>query len=108
PVEEPGSVPLEFEAGDNVGLAMRAWPAEHVAKCLVHFHPDDPAALQQRQLAKLRALEQACAATGRELLVEVIPREREGDGPEVTARALESIYRAGVRPDWWKLPPSVD
>jgi 5-dehydro-2-deoxygluconokinase len=108
PVEEPGSVPLEFEAGDNVGLAMRAWPAEHVAKCLVHFHPDDPPALQQRQLAKLRSLQQACVATGREMLVEVIPREREGDGSDVTARALESIYAAGVRPDWWKLPPSVD
>jgi 5-dehydro-2-deoxygluconokinase len=108
PVEDPGSVPLEFEAGDNVGLAMRAWPVEHVAKCLVHFHPDDPDTLKQRQLAKLRALEQACAATGREMLVEVIPREREGDAPHVTALAMQSIYEAGVRPDWWKLPPSID
>jgi 5-dehydro-2-deoxygluconokinase len=24
------------------------------------------------------------------------------------ARALEAIYASGVRPDWWKLPPSAD
>jgi 5-dehydro-2-deoxygluconokinase len=107
PVETPASVPLEFEAA-NVGLAMRSWPTEHVAKCLVIFHPDDPPALREAQLARLDQLYQACAATGRDMLVEVIPPRREGDAPDVTARAMEAIYSAGVRPDWWKLPPSVE
>ncbi|HUQ28496.1 MAG TPA: 5-dehydro-2-deoxygluconokinase [Usitatibacter sp.] len=108
PVEVPGSVPVRFEAGTNVGLAMRAWPTEHVAKCLVLFHPADPPSLQAEQLAMLAALQEACAATGRELLLEVIATPREGDDASVTARAMEAIYAAGVRPDWWKLPPSTE
>ncbi len=24
------------------------------------------------------------------------------------ARALEALYAAGIRPDWWKLPPATD
>src|SRR6185295_10792772 len=28
-----------------------------------------------------------------------------GLAPDTLARALEQIYAAGVRPDWWKLPP---
>ena len=42
PVELPGSRPLAFEAGNALGLHLRTWPGEHVAKCLVHLHPDDP------------------------------------------------------------------
>src|SRR5205085_11919846 len=37
PVEAPNAFPLAFEAGDDLGLALRAWPTEHVAKCLVYF-----------------------------------------------------------------------
>jgi 5-dehydro-2-deoxygluconokinase len=89
PVEVPGSQPLEFEAGDNVGIALRSWPAEHVVKCLSYFSTAD--------LPRLRLLHQACVDTGHELLLEIIaPRLSE---------ALAEIYAAGIRPDWWKLPP---
>jgi len=27
---------------------------------------------------------------------------------DTLARALEQIYAAGIRPDWWKLPPPAD
>jgi 5-dehydro-2-deoxygluconokinase len=105
PVEVPGSRPLEFEAGENVGLALRGWPGDHVAKCLVWYHPDDDSALRAAQAAKLRSLAGACAATARDLLVEVLaPRDARSDA-ETTARSLEQLYEAGVRPDWWKLPP---
>ncbi|HEX5635146.1 MAG TPA: PfkB family carbohydrate kinase, partial [Gemmatimonadales bacterium] len=107
PVERPGSVPLAFEAGDNVGLAMRAWPTEHVAKCLVAFHPDDAEELRAAQLARMRTIAEACVATGHDLLLEVIPPARGSTDPTVVARALEAIYAAGVKPDWWKLPPQV-
>ena len=50
PVERPGSIPVEFEHGTQIGLALRAWPAEHVAKFLVLFHPDDAEALLHAQL----------------------------------------------------------
>jgi 5-dehydro-2-deoxygluconokinase len=97
---------LAFEAGPNVGLALRAWPAAHVAKCLVHFHPDDGRELQESQLARIHSLAQACAQTGHEWLLEVIPPSRAGDGADTVARALDAIYAAGIKPDWWKLPPS--
>jgi 5-dehydro-2-deoxygluconokinase len=59
PVEVPGSRPLRFEAGDNIAAALRAWPAEHVVKCLVHYEKQD--------LGKLRTLYDVCVATGCEL-----------------------------------------
>ena len=105
PVERPGSRPLEFEAGPNVGLAMRAWPESHVAKCLVLYHPEDDAELRRSQDDRLFALYRACVETGHELLLEVIPP---GDLPQdetTLARALTAIYDRGVHPDWWKLPP---
>jgi len=105
PVEQPGSRPLAFEAGHDVALTLRDWPTEHVAKCLVLFHPDDVAAMRVTQLERLAALQAACVATDRELLIEVIPPREMAGGDDVLARALDAIYAAGVRPDWWKLPP---
>jgi 5-dehydro-2-deoxygluconokinase len=107
PVEAPGSRPLEFEAGDNVALALRTWPRDHVAKCLVWYHPDDEAALRAAQAARLRTLAAACHATQHELLIEVLPpRATQVDG-DTTARSLAQLYEAGVFPDWWKLPPAA-
>jgi 5-dehydro-2-deoxygluconokinase len=108
PVEAPGSRPLAFEAGDSVALTLRAWPGEHVAKCLVFHHPDDPPDLRGAQAARLLTLQVACEATRRELLVEVLPpRELPADA-STTARSLAQLYEAGIRPDWWKLPPAAD
>lgn len=91
PVEVPGSRPLELEAGANLAARLRAWPAEHVVKCLVHYERQD--------LGTLRALYDACIATGHELLIELVTR----DPP------LAEIYAAGIKPDWWKLaPPETD
>ncbi len=93
PVELPGSIPLEFEAGPNVGVALRAWPAEHAVKCLCYFSSAD--------LPNLKILHEACVATGRELLLELICKQ--------VPEAMQEIYAAGIRPDWWKLqPPGTD
>jgi 5-dehydro-2-deoxygluconokinase len=108
PVEAPGSRPLEFEAGDNVALALRTWPRDHVAKCLVWHHPDDDAALRTAQAARLRALAAACHATQHELLIEVLPPRTARIDVETTARSLAQLYEAGVFPDWWKLPPAAE
>lgn len=105
PVERPGSRPLEFEDGMNVGLALRSWPTEQVVKCLLQHHPDDPAPLQQQQLARVRDLAQACHATGHELLLELIPPRELGADALTVARGMAHVYAAGIRPDWWKLSP---
>jgi 5-dehydro-2-deoxygluconokinase len=108
PVETPGSRPVAFEAGDRLEATLRTWPGAHVAKCLVWYHPDDEAGLRSAQLARVRALESACASTSHDLLLEVLaPRGAPVDA-ETTARALAQMYEAGIRPDWWKLPPLVD
>ena len=108
PVELPGSRPLEFEDGANVGLALRTWPQEHVVKCLVSYHPDDDTALVQQQIARVKALAEACHASGHELLLEVIPPRDMPAAADTLARAMQQFYQAGVRPDWWKLPPPAD
>jgi 5-dehydro-2-deoxygluconokinase len=106
PVELPGSRPLAFEAGNALGMHLRTWPGEHVAKCLVYFHPDDPPELREQQLDRLRELQAACVATFHEFLIEVIPPADLPSDAATLARALEQIYAADVVPDWWKLPPS--
>lgn len=105
PVELPGSRPLQFEAGPQIGLTLRDWPTEHVAKCLVMYHPDDDESLRNAQIEQLLALQQACLATDHEYLIEVIPpRDMPGDD-HTLARALQQMYVSGIQPDWWKLPP---
>jgi 5-dehydro-2-deoxygluconokinase len=105
PVEKPGSIPLEFEAGDNLGLALRTWPVDHVAKCLVFYHPDDEEDLRRMQEDRLAMLHEACRDTGHELLIEVIPPAGRPGDDTTLARALANIYARGIFPDWWKLPP---
>ncbi|RYF41317.1 MAG: 5-dehydro-2-deoxygluconokinase [Comamonadaceae bacterium] len=106
PVELPGSRPLAFEAGDGLALEMRTWPAEHVAKCLVSYHPHDEPALRGAQLATLAQLQRASTATGHEFLIEVIPPRELPQDASTLVTAMEQIYAAGIRPDWWKLPPA--
>ena len=68
PVELPGSRPLRFEFGQDIGSQLVDWPVTHTIKCLCHYHPDDPAALKEEQQQKLLALFQASRKIGRELL----------------------------------------
>jgi 5-dehydro-2-deoxygluconokinase len=107
PVEVPGSIPVAFETGANVAQALRTWPEEHVVKCLAYYHPDDPEPLRAQQLTRLLDLQEACRATGHELLLEVIPHANLPTRPALVAQALRQLYAAGLKPDWWKLPPSI-
>ena len=108
PVEAPGSRPLQFEAGANVGLDLVDWPDELIVKCLVFHHPDDEPALAERQLQSVRELHRACQRTGHELLLEVIPPRQLAHDDHTVVRAVEQLYAAGARPEWWKLPPLSD
>lgn len=107
PVEAAGSRPLDFEAGRNLQTALRTWPTEHVIKCLVSYSTRDPHDLQRSQNEKLLDLQQAVFATGHRWLLEVIPPDFEAD-PGLVVSAVEELYRLGLRPDWWKLPPLSD
>jgi 5-dehydro-2-deoxygluconokinase len=49
-------------------------------------------------LPRLKALDDACIATGHELLIELVMQNP----------PLAEIYAAGIKPDWWKLASPQD
>ncbi|HMI19843.1 MAG TPA: DUF2090 domain-containing protein, partial [Sphingomonas sp.] len=108
PIEDPGSRPLAFEGSADVGVTLRAWPVGHVAKCLVFYHPDDPQELREAQDRQVLRLADACRATRRELLLEVIASRHGPIDATTIARVIDHFYSLGVYPDWWKLEPSDD
>jgi 5-dehydro-2-deoxygluconokinase len=91
PVEAPGSRPLAFEASAGLALELRTWPREHVAKCLVFFDADDPAALRALQIERLRELQAACVATHHEFMIEVLPPRGTVSDAASVARAMDAI-----------------
>jgi 5-dehydro-2-deoxygluconokinase len=108
PIEKPGSVPLAFENDVDPAIELRTWPAEHVVKCLVQYHPADPADVKAAQEERIGQLYRACVATGHELLLEVIPPRERGDQGTAIVDSMRRFYALGVHPDWWKLPPISD
>lgn len=108
PIELPGSRPIAFEGGADVANTLASWPAGHVVKCLVFYHPDDDADMRARQDRQIVRLAAAARATRHELLLEIIA-SRHGDvGPRTIADVVDHIYDVGVYPDWWKLEPAAD
>jgi 5-dehydro-2-deoxygluconokinase len=107
PVESAGSRPLTFDAGHNIQSVLRTWPAEHAIKCLVSYSTRDPDELRDAQDDALLALQDAVFATGHRWLLEAVPPDFESD-PDALVSAVENLYRIGLRPDWWKLPPLRD
>ena len=108
PIEEPKSRPLAFESSADVATELAEWPLNHVVKCLVFYHPDDPADLKERQERQLLRLYDACRKTRHELLLEVIAPSGMDVDSDTIARALRRFYHLGIRPDWWKLEPVGD
>ena len=103
PVELPGSNPVVFEHGRSVGTTLLSWPREHVVKCLVRYHPDDPIDRRLENEAQIGTLFEAVAASGHELLLEIIPTSGLPRGPDTVLRSLKRLYNLGFMPDWWKL-----
>ncbi len=104
PIEMPGSIPLRFEGGADVGVTLREWPVEHVVKCLVFYHPEQDPAVRAEQERQVVTLFEACRETSHELLLEVIPPKDLPADDSTVSRALQRFYELGVFPDWWKLP----
>ncbi|HKQ95989.1 MAG TPA: 5-dehydro-2-deoxygluconokinase, partial [Aestuariivirgaceae bacterium] len=101
PVERPGSIPLEFEGGGDLGSALVEWPLAHTVKCLCFYRMDDPAGLRAAQDEKLLALHDAARRLGREFLVEIIAGHRGPLTDTSVADVLRHLYGLGIRPDWW-------
>jgi 5-dehydro-2-deoxygluconokinase len=107
PVELPGSVPLEFECGKDLGSHLIEWPSSHVIKCLCFYHPDDASALRAAQDGTLLQLQEAALEVGREFLVEIIASKSGPVDESTVARIVDHLYGLGLKPDWWKLEPLI-
>jgi 5-dehydro-2-deoxygluconokinase len=107
PVEQPGSRPLEFEGGGDLGSHLVEWPVIQTVKCLCFYHPDDPADLKARQERELVRVFDAARTVGRELMIEIIAGKHGAIAEDTVARVLDRLYALGIRPDWWKLEPQA-
>lgn len=107
-VEVAKSRPVEFVGGPNPAATLRTWPEEHVIKCNLYMHPEDDAEIRELQEQRVVQLFDACVQNDRRLLLEIqAPSDTSYDETSL-ATLLDRFYELGVRPDWWKLPPSLD
>lgn len=115
--ETSGSAEFEFEYGTAFAAHIEAF-APTFAKVLVRYNPEDDAALNQRQTARLKELSDYCHRTARlfmfELLVPATPEQMARVGGEQSRYDLElrpglllatikALQTAGVEPDVWKI-----
>jgi 5-dehydro-2-deoxygluconokinase len=107
-VDVPRSRPLELLAGEEVRAWLHSRPADQVVKVICYAHPQDPADLQAAQIGTLLRLARACRAEHRELLVELQSPDQLTYGRGELATLVSHLYRAGIRPEWWKLPALPD
>lgn len=117
PAEKSGQEEFDFEFGVDYGAHIEAFdPA--FTKVLVRYNPDGDAAMNRRQLARLRELSDWLHARDRkflfELLVPPVPAQLESVDrdmnrydlelrPELVLRTIQESQSAGVEPDIWKI-----
>jgi myo-inositol catabolism protein IolC len=117
PVEKSGQDEFEFEYGEAFEEHLQAFKPTF-AKALVRYNPEDDAAMNQRQRARLKRLSDYCAASDPyfmfELLVPATSAQlgRAGNDaarydrevrPALMRQAIQELQDAGVEPDVWKI-----
>lgn len=107
-LDVPRSRPVEFGGGPDVGLALRSWPADQIAKLMVYAHPDDPSGIADRQWERLAQLTHAAVAAERHFLVEFQAPAGVAPASDYLSLMLTAAYERGIAPTWWKLPPIAD
>ncbi len=105
-IEAPGSYPLNFLRAQEASTLLRHWPRDHVVKVLTVQPPLEDSHTFQIQVQRLRQLNEACTTWGHQLVVEIIPHYEETTDPS-PVEAIETYYRAGIHPTWWKLMPNI-
>ena len=115
--EKSGSDEFEFEYGTAFAEHIEAF-GPTFAKVLVRYNPEDDAALNQRQSARLKQLSDYCRAVDQlfmfELLVPATKAQMDrvqGDKqtydrrvrPELMLQTIRTLQEAGVEPDIWKI-----
>jgi myo-inositol catabolism protein IolC len=117
PVEKSGQDEFDFQYGDDFGAHIERFDPDF-SKVLVRYNPEGDAAMNERQLGRLKRLADWLHANGRlflfELLVPAEPVQLEAVGgdtdrydaelrPELMRGAIEDIQNAGIEVDIWKI-----
>jgi myo-inositol catabolism protein IolC len=116
-VESSGNDEFEFEYGEDFAAHIDAFKPTF-AKVLVRFNPQDDAALNARQVARLARLSTWCRSHEQRLMFELlVPATKDqlahADGqaadydlkqrPDLMIQAITTLQNAGVEPDVWKV-----
>jgi 5-dehydro-2-deoxygluconokinase len=107
-LDVPLSRPTEFTSGLDVGVTLRSWPSDQIAKLMVYAHPNDEPDVAAVQWRRVQQVAQAAAAADRRYLIEFQSPSGVDPGPDYLPRMLTLAYEHGITPDWWKLPPIDD
>ena len=117
PTEKCGQHEFDFDFGDEFGRHIEEIDAAF-AKVLVRHNPEGDAAMNQRQMLRLKQLSDYCHAHDRSYMFELImppePAQLEKLGgdkaafdlelrPELMVRAMHEIQDFGIEPDVWKI-----
>lgn len=102
-IEKNGANPLEFEGNGDLDATLRAWPENHVVKCLFRPGTEDPEAVTLENRHRLTRLYAAARATGHELLLEILPQGADSEAAEACLLNWAAwCYETGIFPDYWK------
>lgn len=117
PVEKSGQEEFDFEYGEDFGAHIEKFDP-NFSKVLVRYNPEGDAAMNQRQLERLKRLADWLHSHGRKFLFELlVPATEEqlsqagGDTerydaeqrPELMRRVIEAIQDYGIEVDIWKI-----
>lgn len=117
PVEKSGQEEFDFDYGENFAKHIEEFDPTFV-KVLVRYNPESDAALNKRQLQRLKKLSDYLAQKKRtflfELIVPATPTQLAKLGgskekydsdlrPKLMVESLKEIQAAGVEPNIWKL-----
>ena len=117
PVEKSGQEEFDFDYGENFAKHIEDFDPTFV-KVLVRYNPESDAALNKRQLQRLKKLSDYLAQKKKpflfELIVPALPAQLAKIGgsketydkelrPKLMVESLKEIQAAGVEPSIWKL-----
>jgi myo-inositol catabolism protein IolC len=117
PVEKSGQNEFDFEYGEQFGDHIERFDPDF-SKVLVRYNPEGDAAMNERQLGRLKRLSDWLHANDRkflfELLVPAEPHQLEAAGgdeerydadvrPELMRQSIVNIQQFGIEPDIWKI-----
>jgi myo-inositol catabolism protein IolC len=117
PVEKSGQDEFDFEYGQEFGAHIERFDPDF-SKVLVRFNPEGEAAMNERQLSRLKRLSDWLHERERKFLFELLVPATddqlasvEGDTdrydaelrPDLMRRTIETIQDAGIEVDVWKI-----